>query len=330
MFKLSDFDFDLPRELIAQEALTQRDACRLMIIDRAAGSVTHGVFSDVISYLHPGDVLVLNDTRVLTCRLHGNRPSGGKVEIFLLAQKPDMVFEAMINPGRVKLGERISFPGSPVVCTRTGKDEVRFDAASAADVYRLGEIPLPPYIKRKPTEADNAHYQTVYAREDGSVAAPTAGLHFTPELLARLSAAGVIIAPVTLHVGKATFTPVSSEDIAQHVMGKEMFTVPEETAAVIRRAQADGRRVVAVGTTSCRTLETFAGGKAHGSTGLYIYPGYRFKLVGGLITNFHLPKTSLFILVCALAGTALARRAYETAIGAGYRFYSYGDAMMIV
>jgi S-adenosylmethionine:tRNA ribosyltransferase-isomerase len=300
-----------------------------MIIDRAAGSVTHGVFSDVISYLHPGDVLILNDTRVLTCRLHGNRPSGGKVEIFLLSQKQDMVFEAMINPGRVKLGERISFPGSSVVCTRIGRDEVRFDTASAAEVYRLGEIPLPPYIKRAPTETDNTRYQTVYAREDGSVAAPTAGLHFTPELLARISAAGVVTAFVTLHVGRATFTPVSSEDISRHVMGKEWFAVPEETAAIIKQARADGRRIIAVGTTSCRVLETFAGGMTHGSTGIYIYPGYSFKLVGGLITNFHLPKTSLFILVCALAGTALAHRAYEMAVDARYRFYSYGDAMMI-
>jgi S-adenosylmethionine:tRNA ribosyltransferase-isomerase len=330
MLKLSDFDYHLPKELIAQEPLEKRDSCRLMIVDRKKQTITHGVFSDIVSYFQPGDVLVLNNTKVLTCRLFGTRSSGGKVEIFLLAHKRDLVFEAMIKPGRIRLDEKITFPGTDISCTRIGKDEVVFSSGSVADIYRLGYIPLPPYIKRMPSDIDTTHYQTVYAAHDGSVASPTAGLHFTPELLSLLAEKDVLIAPVTLHVGKATFTPVSSEDITQHVMGQETFSVPETSAVMIRSAKKEGRRVIAVGTTSCRTLETFARDASHGTTGLYLYPGCDFKIVDGLVTNFHLPRTSLFILVCALAGTTLARSAYDIAVSQGYRFYSYGDAMLIV
>jgi len=237
----------------------------------------------------------------------------------------------MLKPGRLKVGERISFNDGALAGTLTARNEVTFEAASAEAVYARGEIPLPPYIKRPAEKSDAEYYQTVYAAYDGSVASPTAGLHFTPALLKRIEVQGVGLAQVTLHVGLGTFKTVTAGDISQHVMGEEYFIVPEEAqAALARIRKLRAGRIIAVGTTTCRTLESYAAGKARGWTSLFMYPGYRFSLVDGLLTNFHLPRTTLFMLVCAFAGTGLARRAYDEAIKAKYRFYSYGDAMLIV
>jgi S-adenosylmethionine:tRNA ribosyltransferase-isomerase len=329
--RLSDFDYDLPGELIAQYPLKSRDACRLLVVDRNRGTIEHRTFSDIGEYMRPGDLLVLNDTRVLTCRLRGKRATGGKVEVFLLRQKEGLCFGCMLKPGRLKVGERIFFNDSGFTGTLTAENEVTFTAASAAKVYAQGEIPLPPYIKRPVEKSDAEYYQTVYAAADGSVASPTAGLHFTSALLDRLKQQGVGLAQVTLHVGLGTFKSVSAEDISQHVMGEEYFIVPEETQAALARLRTQrSGRVIAVGTTTCRTLESYAAGKTSGWTSLFMYPGYRFRFVEGLLTNFHLPRTTLFMLVCAFAGTDLARQAYEEAIKEKYRFYSYGDAMLIV
>jgi S-adenosylmethionine:tRNA ribosyltransferase-isomerase len=328
--KLSDFDYDLPRELIAQYPVKERDACRLLVVDRGKGTVEHRIFRDIAAYLGKGDLLVLNDTRVRTCRLRGKRRTGGKVEVFLLRQKQGLCFDVMLKPGRIRIGEQISFNDPGILGTLTGTDEVTFQADSAEAIYALGEIPLPPYIKRPPEESDLEYYQTVYAASDGSVASPTAGLHFTPELLARIGSQGTDIAYVTLHVGLGTFKAVTSDDITGHVMAEEYFTVPEETRESIDRVSRGKGRIISVGTTSCRTLESYARGQDHGFTDLFIYPGYRFNLVDALLTNFHLPRTTLYMLVCAFAGTALARKAYSEAISKGYMFYSYGDAMLIV
>jgi S-adenosylmethionine:tRNA ribosyltransferase-isomerase len=330
--KLSDFDYHLPKELIAQYPLPERDAARLLVVDRVSNKIEHKIFKDIPGYLRKDDLLVLNDTKVTNCRLKGKRKSGGKVEVFLLKHKGGLIFEAMIKPARIKTGEKIIFPNSAITCSLIARNEVKFDAQSEEEVYGLGVIPLPPYIKREAEEQDSQYYQTVYARENGSVASPTAGLHFTPELLNRIRQAGTEIAYVTLHVGHATFKPVSAEDITQHKMGLEFFTISPETQKELSRFKQGGQgRVIAVGTTSCRTLETYAGfGQTEGSTDLFIYPGYKFRLVSGLLTNFHLPKTTLFMLVCAFCGEELAKKAYAEAIKEKYRFYSYGDAMLII
>jgi S-adenosylmethionine:tRNA ribosyltransferase-isomerase len=340
--KLSDFDYQLPKELIAQYPLPKREEARLLVLDRASGKITHRIFKDITEYFKAGDFLVLNDTKVLRCRLKGNRSSGGKVEVFLLKPKEGLIFEAMIKPARIRVGEKIIFPNSSITCTLTARNEVSFLAQSPEEVYALGVIPLPPYIKREAEEMDAEYYQTVYARAGGSVASPTAGLHFTPELLTQIQQAKTDIAYVTLHVGHATFKPVSAEDITQHQMGREFFTISLGTAKKLREfreeragasatgAWPQGRRVFAVGTTSCRTLETWALGKNEGYTDLFIYPGYKFQMVDCLLTNFHLPKTTLFMLVCAFSGETLAKKAYAEAIKEKYRFYSYGDAMLII
>ena len=328
--KLSDFDYDLPKELIAQYPLKERDACRLLVVDRAKGTVEHRSFRDITAYFEKGDLLVLNNTRVRTCRLRGRRKTGGKVEVFLLRQKQGLCFDVMLKPGRIKIGEQISFKDPGILGKLTGPNEVTFQSDSADAVYAQGEIPLPPYIKRPIEESDSEYYQTVYAASDGSVASPTAGLHFTPSLLDRIGAGGVDIAYVTLHVGLGTFKSVTSDDITQHVMGEEYFTVPESARSSIARVRRGKGRIISVGTTSARTLESYARGQEQGYTDLFMYPGYRFNLVDALLTNFHLPRTTLFMLVCAFAGTALARKAYTAAISEGYRFYSYGDAMLIV
>jgi len=328
--KLSDFDYLLPKELIAQHPLPERDSARLLVVDRATGRIEHKIFRDITGYLKKDDLLVLNDTKVLPCRLKGKRKSGGKVEVFLLKLKEELVFEAMIRPARLRAGEEIIFPNSSIVAGIIGRNEVKFSAKSIEEVYNLGVIPLPPYIKREVEEQDKQYYQTVYARENGSVASPTAGLHFTPELLAQIQQAGTVIAYVTLHVGHATFKPVSSEDITQHKMGVELFEVKGRTREALKRCQDNSGRILAVGTTSCRTLETYASGKTEGSTDIFIYPGYKFQMVDCLLTNFHLPKTTLFMLVCAFCGEELARKAYAEAIKEKYRFYSYGDAMLIL
>lgn len=327
---LSDFDYHLPRELIAQRPLKERQSCRLMVVDRAAGTISHRIFADVPEYFAKGDAIVINDTKVLTCRLIGKRASGGKVELFLLSARPApdgsaTVCEAMISPARVKTGETVFF--SSASCQVSARNEVTFPGMGIADVYALGQIPLPPYIKREPDADDNEYYQTVYCRDPGSVAAPTAGLHFTPALLDELKGKGVDVCALTLHVGTATFKPVKAEEITQHVMGSESYSIPQATRDILSRDP----RTCAVGTTACRSLESWAaGGKDAGATTLFIYPGYRFRVVDRMLTNFHLPKTTLFMLVCALGGYDLMRRAYGEAVREGYRFYSYGDAMLIV
>jgi S-adenosylmethionine:tRNA ribosyltransferase-isomerase len=328
--KLSDFDYHLPKELIAQYPLPERDSARLLVVDRACGKIEHKIFKDITGYFKKNDLLVLNDTKVRNCRLKGKRKSGGKVEVFLLKHKGGLVFEAMIKPARIKTGEKIIFPGSAITCALTSRNEVKFEARSEEEVYGLGVIPLPPYIKRDAEGQDAEYYQTVYARENGSVASPTAGLHFTPELLTRIQQDGADIAYVTLHVGHATFKPVSAEDITRHEMGLELFEVNGRAREALKRCQDNSGRIFAAGTTSCRTLETYALGKTEGATDLFIYPGYKFKLVNGLLTNFHLPKTTLFMLVCAFCGENLAKKAYAEAIKEKYRFYSYGDAMLVI
>ncbi len=329
---LSDFDYYLPKELIAQYPVLKRDHARLMVVSRESGKIEHKIFKDITGYFKNSDLLVLNDTKVLPCRLKGNRLSGGKVEVFLLQRKNGLVFEAMIRPGRIKIGEKIIFSGSRVVCALSGKNEVAFIAQDEREIYNIGKIPLPPYIKREAEDLDSEYYQTVYARNDGSVASPTAGLHFTPELLEAIKKNGTDIAYVTLHVGQATFKPVSAEDITEHRMGRELFAIPDEAARKLKTIPASGgeKRVFAAGTTSCRALETFASGKNGGYTDIFIYPGYKFKIVDCLLTNFHLPKTTLFMLVCAFCGEKLAKSAYAEAVKEKYRFYSYGDAMLIV
>lgn len=328
--KLSDFDYDLPKELIAQYPLQERDAARLMVLDRKAKTIRHDTFSNIAGYLHKGDLLVLNNTRVLPARLYGLRKTGGKVEVLLLNRKDGLRFEAMLKPGRLKLNERISFNGGKIYAEVTAKNEINFCAKDPQEIYYQGLIPLPPYIKRKPDDLDKVYYQTVYAKLDGSVAAPTAGLHFTQELIEALESGGAGIAYITLHVGPGTFRPVKKEDITTHLMDAEQFNVPREARELINKTRASGNRIFAVGTTSLRTLETFAAGKTEGSTDLFIYPGYEFKLTDCLLTNFHLPRTTLFMLACAFAGTDFLKAAYDEAIEKKYRFYSYGDAMLVI
>lgn len=328
--RLAEFDYVLPRELIAQYPLHTRDACRLLVVHRRNRRIEHRVFRDITEYLGPKDLLVLNDTKVLPCRLIGSRPSGGKVEVFLLRKKDNLTFEAFIRPGRVRLGERINFFGSGVFAERSGKNEVVFFAGGEKEVWRLGVMPLPPYIKRPAEKTDGRYYQTVYSRKLGAVAAPTAGLHFTAPLLRRISSQGVAIAYLTLHTGCGTFRPVVSEDIRDHVMEKEYFEVPLATRRLITASRKVKSRICAVGTTTCRALESLARGNRSGWTDLFIYPGYEFLSTDMLITNFHLPRTTLFMLVCAFAGEGLMKRAYREAIKKRYRFYSYGDAMLIL
>jgi S-adenosylmethionine:tRNA ribosyltransferase-isomerase len=328
--KLSDFDYELPKELIAQYPLRQRDRCRLMVVDRRDNSVIDDTFANLAQYLRKGDLLVLNDTRVLPARLLGKRHTGGKVEVLLLGRKEGMRFRAMLKPGRLKLNEKISFDSGKISAQVTAKDEIDFGSVSPQEIYAHGVMPLPPYIKRQTEAQDNIYYQTVYARQDGSVAAPTAGLHFTQELLDGLVSRGIASAYVTLHVGPGTFKPVKHEDITAHNMDPEAFFIPQETVQSIEEARRRKGRVFAVGTTSLRALETFSAGKDNGQTDIFIYPGYKFRIVDCLLTNFHLPRTTLFMLVCALGGGSLIRQAYQQAIEKKYRFYSYGDAMLII
>jgi S-adenosylmethionine:tRNA ribosyltransferase-isomerase len=297
-------------------------------VHRGEHRFEHCVFKDIPRFFSASDTLVLNDTRVLPVRMRCRRQSGGAVEVFLLRRKHGLVFQAMFRPGRVRIGETLFFEGKDISCTRTGEDEVEFFARGEAEVYAAGEVPLPPYIKRQPEAIDRTHYQTVYARHDGSVAAPTAGLHFTEDVLRQIPAR---CAYLTLHVGYATFKAVEAEDVVSHPMGREWYCISDEAQRMVRQARESSGRVIATGTTACRALESWAGtGIACGETDLFIYPGYAFSLVDGLITNFHLPKTTLFMLVCALCGTELAHRAYQEAIREKYDFYSYGDAMMVL
>ena len=339
--KTSDFDFELPEELIAQTPLERRDGSRLLVLDKNTGATRHMHFYDLPSLLRPGDCLVLNDSRVLPARLLGHRePTGGAVEVLLLIDRGDKVWECLVRPGRkVKPGTRLSF-GDGLLRAQVedvvegGNRLIRFEYEGIflELLERLGRMPLPPYIKEE--LQDPERYQTVYSREVGSAAAPTAGLHFTRELLEQVQAMGVRLAYVTLHVGLGTFRPVKEEDIDQHEMHSEYCMVPARAAQIINETKASGGRVICVGTTSCRTIESWAAEdgtmrEAAGWTNIFIYPGYRFKVLDALITNFHLPESTLVMLVSALAGREHILNAYREAVERRYRFFSFGDAMFI-
>lgn len=328
--ELSDFDYTLPKDLIAQYPLKERDIARLLILDRKQGTIRHCYFKNISDYLHCDDLLVLNNTKVSPSRIIGSRLTGGKVELLLLKQKTGLTFDALIKPSRVKIKEKIIFDSGRMYGEVTDKNEITFNAKDIESVYNLGVMPLPPYIKRAPEDLDKIYYQTVYAKEEGAIASPTAGLHFTKDLIKGLESLGINFAYITLHVGLGTFRPVKIDDISAHEMEPEYFKVPQEAIDLVRRTQKNKARIIAVGTTACRTLETFAAGSKEGYTNLFIYPGYKFKMADCLITNFHLPKTTLFMLACAFAGEKLIKKAYQEAIDRRYRFYSYGDAMLII
>ncbi|MFC1805243.1 tRNA preQ1(34) S-adenosylmethionine ribosyltransferase-isomerase QueA [Candidatus Omnitrophota bacterium] len=328
--KLSDFDYTLPKELIAQYPLPERDQARMLVVERKHGRITHRVFKDIADYLNKDDLLVINDTKVLSCRLKGKRSSGGKVEVLLLKRKQGLKFSALIKPARLRTNEKILFNGGKVSGTLSARGEITFNVKDQDAVYSLGAMPLPPYIKRDPEEQDESYYQTVYARNAGAIAAPTAGLHFTRESLQDLRSKGVELANITLHVGYGTFKPVKEDDITAHKMEPESFQVPKEAQELIEAARKRNSRIFAVGTTSVRAMESYARGRSEGETDLFIYPGFKFKFTDCLLTNFHLPRTTLFMLVCAFAGEELIKRAYRQAVDKKYRFYSYGDAMLII
>jgi S-adenosylmethionine:tRNA ribosyltransferase-isomerase len=339
--KASDFDFYLPEELIAQHPLEKRDEARLMVLDKQSGNIEHKVFRDVLDYLEEGDCLVLNDTRVLPARLFGTKEgSGGKMEFLLLKRKEKDLWETLVKPGRrAQIGSRFLFGNGELKAQvvdigEEGSRIVRFEYEGIFEevLDRLGQMPLPPYIKEK--LEDKEMYQTVYSREQGSAAAPTAGLHFTEKLLKRIEEKGVKLAFLTLHVGLGTFRPMKAENISDHVMHSEYYSLSKESADIINSCKVNGKRVIAVGTTSTRTLETIGGEDSRvreksGWTDIFIYPGYKFKIVDALITNFHLPKSTLLMLVSALSSRDIILNAYETAVKEKYRFFSFGDAMII-
>ena len=361
--KTSDYRFALPEELIAQDPLTDRSASRLLVLDRETGTIQHKHFTDIPAFLRKGDVLVLNDTKVIPARLLGTRlakgpdgrhasgggrfhEGGSEAEILLLKRKGEDLWECIVRPGkRLRTGDEVVFgmtqTGEAMLRARIeevlpdGNRMVRFFFTGIWEevLNELGEMPLPPYIRNKLQDKDR--YQTVYARDPGSAAAPTAGLHFTKEMLEELKAAGIKVAPLTLHVGLGTFRPVKEEDLTKHPMHSEWYRVPEETAEEINRAKQEGRRVICVGTTSCRTLESAADGDGRvlpkeEETSIFIYPGFRFRVMDGLITNFHLPESTLLMLVSAFAGREKVLAAYEEAVRERYRFFSFGDAMLIL
>ena len=339
--KTSDFYYDLPQELIAQTPIEKRDTSRLMTLNRATGEVGHHHFYELPDFLRPGDCLILNDSRVLPARLLGQRlPGGGACEVLLLTDKGDKTWECLVRPGRkMRTGAKLSFGNGELTAEVVGEIEggnrlVRFDYGGIflEVLEHLGKMPLPPYIKEE--LQDKERYQTVYSKVLGSAAAPTAGLHFTPELLEKIAAKGVGVGYVTLHVGLGTFRPVKEEEITDHEMHSEFCTVPPETAELINRTKANGGRVICVGTTSCRTLESWAAEDGHmeakaGWTDIFIYPGYRFKVMDALVTNFHLPESTLIMLVSAFAGREHTLAAYEAAVKEHYRFFSFGDAMFL-
>jgi len=340
--RTSDYDFELPADRIAQRPLDRRDASRLMIVNRATGEIRHGTFRDVAELIEPGDVLVVNRTRVLRARLLGTRASGAPAEILLLKPLGDARYEAMVSPGgKLKPGRRVDIaPGfSAEILETTDRRTriVRLNSELPLDdaIERYGHVPLPPYIERPDAAADADRYQTVFARESGSVAAPTAGLHFTQDLLRTLEARGVARAEILLHVGAGTFKPVEVDDPSQHVMHEEWYSVSGDAARTINERRAAGGRVWAVGTTSVRTLESASNDDGtvragEGETRIFIRPPYQFRAVNRIVTNFHLPRSTLMMLVAAFAGYELTMRAYRVAIEEGYRFYSYGDAMVIL
>lgn len=338
--KTSDFYYDLPPELIAQTPLERRDASRLMTLDRETGAVGHHHFYDLPSFLRPGDCLVMNDSRVLPARLIGRRETGGVCEVLLLIDRGNKTWECLVRPGKkLRPGAKLTFGEGTLNAEVTqvledGNRLVRFDYEGIflELLERLGKMPLPPYIKEE--LQDQERYQTVYSRVTGSAAAPTAGLHFTPELLKQIESMGVRLAWVTLHVGLGTFRPVKVDDVEHHDMHSEYCVISPETAQTINETKRKGGRVICVGTTSCRTVESYANDdgtvRADGGwTKIFIYPGYRFKVLDGLVTNFHLPESTLIMLVSALAGKEHVLAAYEEAVRERYRFFSFGDAMFI-
>ena len=336
MTPTSDFWYELPEELIAQTPIERRDRSRLLCLDRHTGKTDHRSFFELPELLRRGDCLVLNDSRVLPARLIGRKETGGVIEILLLRDMGDDVWECLTHPGkRAKPGSKIFFGEGEITAIVTdladgGNRLIKFchNGSFMEDLERLGKMPLPPYIHKELEDAER--YQTVYSKPRGSAAAPTAGLHFTNELLERLHAYGVEICYITLHVGVGTFRPVKADVIEEHKMHAEYFTIPKETAETIDRAKKNGNRVIAVGTTTCRALESCAAKPYSGFTDIFIYPGYEFKIIDGLITNFHLPESTLIMLVSAFAGRENVLRAYKEAIAERYRFFSFGDAMLIL
>ena len=340
--KTADFYFDLPQELIAQDPLEDRSSSRLLVLDRETGKTEHHIFKDVIDYLNPGDCLVVNNTKVIPARLFGTKEgTEAKIEILLLKRKENDVWETLVKPGKkAKPGTRITFgeglmTGEVIDVVEEGNRLIKFtyDGIFEEILDQLGQMPLPPYITHQ--LKDKNRYQTVYAKHDGSAAAPTAGLHFTPELLEAIKAKGVNIAHVTLHVGLGTFRPVKVEDVTNHHMHSEFYIVEEDQAKLINETKQRGGKIVSVGTTSCRTLESATDDQGilqagSGWTDIFIYPGYKFKMIDRLITNFHLPESTLLMLVSALAGKDKIMAAYEEAVKERYRFFSFGDAMLIL
>ncbi|MEW5828477.1 MAG: tRNA preQ1(34) S-adenosylmethionine ribosyltransferase-isomerase QueA [Chloroflexota bacterium] len=338
----SDFDYPLPDSSIAQTPVEPRDSSRLLVLHRDTGTLEHRIFREISEYLRPGDLLVLNRTRVIPARIYARKPTGGRVELLLLRRLDKLTWEALVGGKGLTVGKTIRVedgPSAGIVGLLNGSERVvRFDEPIEPYFPKVGHVPLPPYIHKE--LSDPERYQTVYAREPGSAAAPTAGLHFTPRLLDELQARGVGLAYVTLHVGLDTFAPVTEDDPTEHKIHTEWCELPAETAEAINRARASGGRIIAVGTTSVRTLESVANLQSPisnsqvsayvGSTSLFILPGYQFKLVDAMVTNFHLPKSTLIMLVSAFAGRETVLSAYQTAVREGYRFYSFGDAMLIL
>ena len=339
---VKDFYFDLPQELIAQDPLEDRSASRLLVLDKESGEITHRHFRDITEYLKPGDCLVINDTKVIPARLFGIKEgTGAKIEVLLLKRRENDIWETLVKPGKkARPGTRLEFGDGLLKAEVIGVEDegnrliqFHYDGIFEEILDQLGQMPLPPYITHQ--LKDKNRYQTVYAKHDGSAAAPTAGLHFTKELLAQIEDMGVTIAHVTLHVGLGTFRPVKEENVLDHHMHSEFYVVEEEEAEKINKAKAAGGRVICVGTTSCRTLESATGedGILKGGSGwtdIFIYPGYQFKILDALITNFHLPESTLVMLVSALAGREHVLNAYQKAIEEKYRFFSFGDAMLIL
>ncbi|MBC5744296.1 tRNA preQ1(34) S-adenosylmethionine ribosyltransferase-isomerase QueA [Lachnospiraceae bacterium MD308] len=340
--KRTDFYYELPEELIAQDPLEDRSSSRLLVLDRKSGAVSHHVFREITEYLKEGDCLVINDTKVIPARLIGSKiGTDAKIEVLLLKRKENNIWETLVKPGKkMKAGAKLSFgdgllTGEVIDIVEEGNRLIRFSFEGIFEeiLDQLGQMPLPPYITHQ--LQDKNRYQTVYAKHTGSAAAPTAGLHFTPELLRAIEERGIEIAKVTLHVGLGTFRPVKVDEITDHHMHSEFYQIDEEAAKKINRAKATGNRVICVGTTSCRTIESAADESGHlkaksGWTDIFIYPGYEFRALDGLITNFHLPESTLIMLVSALAGRENVLAAYEEAVKERYRFFSFGDAMLVV
>lgn len=337
--RLDDFSYTLPRKLIASYPLQERDKCRLLILNRARGDTLHRWFFELPQYLRKGDVLVLNNTRVLKARLWGRKETGGKVEVLLLTQKKENLWEGIVHSSRpLKEGQKIIFSGGKIArVEKKGGGKFTFSffpSLRKKELSQLGEIPIPPYLGRAAKPLDEIFYQTVYARENGAVAAPTAGLHFTPGLLKKIEKRGVKVVEITLHTGWASFFILKEKEVEKNTLPAEYFRIEEKSASCINRAKEGGGRVISVGTSTLRALETQAErGKVkpgEGWTELFIYPGFKFQIVNGLLTNFHHPRTSLLLLVCAFGGKEKVLSAYEEAVKKGYRFLSYGDSMLIL